>query len=334
MDLSKEQLIALYDELGTYEKVGKHLGLTVSGIQHHMNKHGIKAKYHRRYNVNDHFFGEDTERSLYWAGFIAADGCIITNNECTTPTIVVLHLAVRDIDHLRQFKTDCQSESPITLSKDKSACYLKISSPTMVKELKDRFNITPRKTKTYVFPERLMNDPNVHHFIRGYVDADGCFSLNHGTKNALRPSLGFWLLGTEQFLSKAQRLISEAINNDRPNTIHQIPGTYRIGYGGNNATQAIADFLYREATIYLERKRAIVQEAKDMKPPATWKMNIDRAIEMIRLSASMSVKEISQHFDVSTNTVYDTISGKTQAGQKALAQIQIIDAEHNNLHQS
>jgi len=43
----------------------------------------------RIYGCNDDFFKEETEASFYWAGFIAADGCMVSGvpSVATTDTV-------------------------------------------------------------------------------------------------------------------------------------------------------------------------------------------------------------------------------------------------------
>lgn len=53
----------------------------------------------RTYNVNDYYFTDSSNQSIYWAGFIAADGCLSKKDNSFS-----LSVAIKDIAHLEKFK--------------------------------------------------------------------------------------------------------------------------------------------------------------------------------------------------------------------------------------
>lgn len=55
---------------------------------------------YKKYNVNENFFSLDTPESFYWAGFIAADGCILKNLK-----VLEIGLGIKDKKHLKKFKS-------------------------------------------------------------------------------------------------------------------------------------------------------------------------------------------------------------------------------------
>lgn len=77
LNILKEKLISDYEELKSFEKIGKLYGLGRGTIKYYFIKYNIPYKTKiRQYNVNHNYFSEETEESFYWAGFLAADGCI------------------------------------------------------------------------------------------------------------------------------------------------------------------------------------------------------------------------------------------------------------------
>src|ERR1035437_7947582 len=56
-------------------------------------------KDQRKYIVNDYFFSTDTEESFYWAGFLAADGCVQKGINSDT-YYISLTLSLKDKEHV------------------------------------------------------------------------------------------------------------------------------------------------------------------------------------------------------------------------------------------
>ena len=65
----------------------------------------------RTYNVDDFFFNIPNELNSYYAGFIAADGCICSRNR--DKRTLKIGLSSKDSKWLKTFKEKIKSESPI-----------------------------------------------------------------------------------------------------------------------------------------------------------------------------------------------------------------------------
>jgi hypothetical protein len=96
----------------------------------------------------------------------------------------------------------------------------------------------------------------MRHFIRGYYDGDGCFSVTKRkdrTENSL--IYQFNITGMENPLRKMQEhLINNVgvVDNGLKHRKSTIAVT--IHYSGKNVCKRILDYLYQDATIYLQRK--------------------------------------------------------------------------------
>ena len=123
-----------------------------------------------RNKINDNSFSKKTMLSCYWAGFIAADGCI-SNNELR------VCLSKTDLNHLIKLKFFLKSLSKITCSKTTTNVYISCNSKKIVKNLYDIYNITPRKSLTLKSPNNLTYLQSLAYII-GYIDGDGCISYN------------------------------------------------------------------------------------------------------------------------------------------------------------
>jgi len=108
------------------------------------------------------------------------------------------------------------------------------------------------KTHKLTFPtEEQVPNHLIRHFIRGYFDGDGCVSRN---KQKL-----FSIVGTINFLIPLQEILIKELNfsktkldqrhKERNDNIRS------LRYCGINQCISFRDWLYKDATIYLERKK-------------------------------------------------------------------------------
>jgi intein/homing endonuclease len=124
----------------------------------------------------------------------------------------------------------------------------------------------PRKSwedSTKVFdniPEHLMN-----HFLRGLFDGDGCvsFSTSYNTYKGkvykATRSLAFEFTGSELTMLKVSQLLSTTLSINSPVPRRMSGNGFRVCWGGNKQIKNIvAPWIYKDATIFLERKALII----------------------------------------------------------------------------
>ena len=215
----------------------------------------------------DYFETIDTEDKAYWFGFLCADGCVYKNN-------VYVSLCIRDIRHLQKFKQciGCSKKLYIIKPHHRTknyTCTLQIRSEKMVKDLTEK-GCVPRKSKILKFPAKeVMPESLLGHFIRGYFDGDGCLCLSHTnrrsrSKKPENKDVTFkrdvWFLtfvGTCEFLSGIQEFFG-----DYNKLVYKkgSENTYCLKYGGRVKVQHFASLLYKDATIWLDRKHHKYQQ--------------------------------------------------------------------------
>ena len=265
--LTKEMLEYEYKNLGSMQKIANKFNVSIDSITKYMKLHGINYSSHYKgiYSCNDKFFSEDTEESFYWAGFIAADGNLKIRRNATK--IIKICLALKDKDHLDKFKLSIKSNHPLKEYKVKPSklsqkirhsVQISIVSKDMFDDL-NRFNIIPNKTKIYDMPTWMLNHPLSHHYLRGYFDGDGSISTCGLGKGRIVLQGSFSLLGNKEFINKyIEMLVKNAKVNyaknclKTPNSKHKV---YSLSYSGNNNIKKIYYYLYKDATIWLDRKK-------------------------------------------------------------------------------
>ena len=86
------------------------------------------------------------------------------------------------------------------------------------------------------------------HFIRGYLDGDGCIQAPKD-----KSKMNWSIVGNYDCINEMKKYIETNILNYQIN-IHQKGNVYQIGKGGRFVTQTFLDWIYKDATIYLQRK--------------------------------------------------------------------------------
>jgi hypothetical protein len=130
-----------------------------------------------------------------------------------------------------------------------------VSSREMVADL-SRYGIVPRKTATVGFPT-LPRDLE-RHFIRGYFDGDGGFSISangHPSKN-----VAFRVIGNLAFIQALQAVLMRecALRATRLSQRRVGQPVWTLTYTGRTQVGRIVEYLYDEATLFLPRKHDYV----------------------------------------------------------------------------
>jgi hypothetical protein len=208
------------------------------------------------HTCNDSFFSMDTPESFYWAGFIAADGCVKLHSHKYKQ--LSIGLAVVDIDHLRKFKAAISFSGPVSTrsSTIDPSCELSLTSSAIFDDLA-RFGIVPRKSLTLSFPRWLETHHLVHHFLRGYNDGDGSFYVPRIAAGKTTKQLYVSVRGTKQFLTSFKTLLETNCAFERSDKKpRENSGIHTLEYGGNRKVLKIRDYLYKDScdAIRLSRK--------------------------------------------------------------------------------
>lgn len=258
-DISKEKIIESYLKHQSIRQVGLELGISHETVRYYLKKYGaLNAQV--RYTCDEYFFSDNTAKVFYWAGFIAADGCVkLKGNKYKQLSVGLEH---KDHAHVEKLKNALSFTGPVHViqRKDCVSSEICISSDRMFDDLA-RFNIVPRKSLTYQFPEWIIGHELVNHFMRGYFDGDGSLYISKARGGKKTDQLFFALRGTKNcltayknILEKHCDLIRKTDTKPRLNS-----GIYTLEYGGNRVVPQINGFLYKDSTpeTRLDRKYEI-----------------------------------------------------------------------------
>lgn len=207
-------------------------------------------------SYNDTIFDSiDTEEKAYWLGFIFADGYIysapLKKTEGRIDYNFELCTSSKDKEHIEKFaKFIGYKKSIKTTRADKNGhtrCRICLSSKHLWETL-NNYGCTPNKSLTLQFPDEaaFKKKSLIRHFIRGYVDGDGCITNVSENKSGT-----LHVLGTEQFLNKILFYLDITANLHHN---HNNPKEITMYFTINKYVKKCLNYLYKNSTIYLSRK--------------------------------------------------------------------------------
>lgn len=167
----------------------------------------------RLYSFNENYFNIPNIENCYWAGFIAADGCL--SNKSYGLHII---LSQKDTQILENFKQHTSYNGPIPIrtrvSNDFHYCEIAIwCAKKWHEKLLEHWNITQNKTYTLQPPNAYINNELAHAFLIGFFDGDGCWR-NYNIDGYKKYSFGF--SGTEAMMLWCKQVLNNLIPEDKP----------------------------------------------------------------------------------------------------------------------
>lgn len=256
-----QKVIDLYNQGKSQNYIEKHLKLTRKTIRELLKSAGVDYRnksqqqhVNRNTIINHNAFDELTPEALYWIGMIFTDGHIEQKKEAS----IDLTLHNNDIDHLYKFKEFLGTNREV--KKGNGDCSrLRVNSKQLRDKLVD-LGFTHNKSKNIVPHELLKHSRD---FWRGCIDGDGGVYI-HKSKTGTSPNV--FLCGTLETIFEFAIFCTSYIGI-KEKFPSKAPGNnfYRISYYGQDARK-IATCLYKDATIYLQRKYDTYQNFLIKKP--------------------------------------------------------------------
>lgn len=249
----QEKIIQLYSKRRSMNEMKRATGLSTKQIKNFLIDNQLWTGHGSLKSFYDEFFFDtiDTEEKAYWLGFIYADGYISSTNNT-----VGIELKSTDSGHLEKLRNSMQAEREVKFYHKNSTfgpqdtCRFQICSSHLKKMLLSYYKST-NKTFEGEFP-KIDRIDLIPHLIRGFFDGDGNLSGKPKSQDQIfRPSLGF--IGTKETLkyieeisgfhwSWSQRFPERGLNN------------YQINCGRVQDCINFLNYMYKDATIYLDRK--------------------------------------------------------------------------------
>ena len=249
--LEEEKYIEDNYDKKTSKEIAKHLKCSIRDVNIYLGYKNLIFNS-RKYNLDENYFETiNTPNKAYWLGFLYADGCILVrerNNKISY--ILEVSLCEDDYNHLEKLKMCLKSNSPIkskTIKGKYKACRLNICNKKICQDL-IKLGCTPKKSLTLTFPtEDQVPKELIPHFIRGYLDGDGCvYNGEYGM------SISF--VGTESFLNSIQNIVFNELGLTKT-VLGRKGNAFQCAWSGTGNTKTWFDYLYNyNDIIFLQRK--------------------------------------------------------------------------------
>lgn len=257
----EEQILKLYiEEQLSMSKIASVLGTSSARVKRVLVKNNVEIRsnnYYKAKEVDVDFFTKiDSEEKAYVLGFMYADGYI-------SGKYFGFKQSAKDKEILEKIRIVLKSKHKIGeyinnngYGQGKAYCSLVISNEKMVSDLQN-LGVAFNKSKILQFPnQEQVPSYLLRHFVRGYFDGDGSIY-----KVAQGDTYRVSFTGTQDFLTG----ISIFFRDNGVNTVSQVykyndKDIYDYKIGGRNNVKIIRDILYNDASIFMDRKKALFDE--------------------------------------------------------------------------
>ena len=243
-------VIEMYKNGKALKEIGEVVGASRQSLSRRLKKERVCViRKDIMININENIFDNiDSEEKAYWLGFLFADGNISQKNY-----YVSVNLSIKDKSHLEKLRKFLNYERELITCFTKQGygvVRLRVSNKHLWSTL-NSIGCIPAKSLTLKFPFDIFNKKNdlIRHFIRGYFDGDGC--LTYRDKLHKRPEVN--VIGTEDFLRGMEHFLPvNPMKNLRIK--HKENGKIFVWEKDSRVAFKVANFLYKDANIFLERK--------------------------------------------------------------------------------
>lgn len=243
-----DELLRMYEVGKTPTEIAEYYGCSLSNITRRLKKAGINfirdySKDRRvrtnRHKVDTTFFKEiDTEEKAYFLGMMMADGSVGT-------TKTQFYLKLKDEDVIVKFKEALKCDYSIRHHNNPCNYILQVSCQELIDDL-IKWGCTPNKTHTLQLPK--IKENLMHHFIRGFMDGDGCIRVGK-----TRSTDYFDIVSASKVFIEQLREVLLPYTSHIGISKETKYDVWHIRCAGKQV-KFLLDWIYKDATIYMQRK--------------------------------------------------------------------------------
>ena len=239
-----DYLIGNYSEMPT-KQVEIALSRSKSAVWRKAKKLGLE-----KYLVDHEFFSEWSEEMAWVLGFWAADGCVIVRPN-KTPEIQFCQSDYEIIANIKDVLSSSHKISSCKGNVGNPSYRLRYASQLQYDSLRSIFGCgIIRKSLTLEFP--FIPHIYMRHFIRGYVDGDGCLSIKKTGQPEIQIAVG------SEFFARDLQLAVLGLTGIA-GRIYKRDNLFLVVYKGLKA-RCLSWWLYMDAAIFLKRKEKIARK--------------------------------------------------------------------------
>lgn len=238
-----ETVKSLFEAGNGCEEIARQLGHSGASVMKLLNKHGYDTS-DWKYHVDETFFNKiDTEEKAYVLGWMYSDGNVRNDGKWR------ISIAITDEEILLKIKDIIKYDGPlyykIKEGNRERQVELCVNRKCMVNDL-IKLGCVPAKSLILTLPNYDQVPENLfHHFIRGVFDGDG--SVYNGVT----------ICGSYDFTHELAKILPCKITNiyQRYKRKNIRESAHQLFIGRQEEIKKFSDWLYKDSTIYLERKK-------------------------------------------------------------------------------
>lgn len=194
----------------------------------------------------DFFKNIDTEEKAYWLGFFSADGYI--NKRGNTSGVC---LAIKDKEHLIKFQKSLDGLGTLFFRKGRYSTNHPETEKVVLEVYyksfcEDLMNLGLTVDKSYTLKPTVIANNLKNHYIRGIFDGDGSIFESNNV-------IGLHISGTKEILEYIRKEINISVRNNIYYDKRTV-NSHALKYANKTQLQVIYDYLYKDSTVFLERK--------------------------------------------------------------------------------
>lgn len=270
------EICNLYKEGNSLTDISKKLNISKSKAYRCLRKNNIDTKKNSSdyveklydYSIDNSFFEKiDTEEKAYILGFLYADGNLHKKNYH-----IKLKLQERDKYILEAMNIAMKSNKPLyfhkkTKKEHQNQFSIVISNKKMYNDV-IRLGLYPDKTYDLNF-KKVFTDKLMNHFLRGYFDGDGCICVynrekKYFSKKQKKEVIYSRVVGEVSFVGSIFMIeflekyflenleIKSYLRINRKSYNKKI---IEIKIKSQEGIKKFRDYIYQDATIFLDRKK-------------------------------------------------------------------------------
>lgn len=265
----QEKVIKLLKKGFAPSEVAKKLNRPLSSVSSVIQYNKDKIGKYKKLNINNcnhnYFDVVDSELKAYLLGFFIADGFLDSKSNRFGITI-----QKNDESIIKLFNKNICPENNIVYRNRKTEfinrkiqCDLRWSSKNMKSVFVDTYHILPNKTQdiNFSFPFYKIDNIYIRHFIRGFIDGDGCFEQNNSTFTiTLVSSSKYFLHQIGKYFLNIVPEMELNIKEKKGKTINYF--TLRFNMFRKNKPEKVLKiykYLYEDSNFYLNRKKEKIE---------------------------------------------------------------------------
>lgn len=245
------QMCEMYKGGKLLKEIANEFNTTRATVSKLLKKNGVDVDRYT-YHFNEHYFDYiNSPDKAYILGMLWADG-----HNCVDKGSIILELQEQDKELLDKINKITENERPIKEIRlnDKNPMWQNQYKLTWqskyTSKILEQYGMHQRKSLILEFPT-CINPALYSHFIRGYMDGDGCISTSKSDK-----FVTVNMVGTKMFLDTVRDIVEESLNISvdikRDNRARDPICILRCGR--KEDARKLLDWIYCDANLFLTRK--------------------------------------------------------------------------------